>query len=156
MRLSACDKTIAHSSFLVGSLGLILSFKKEFPSRAEEIDRQAEPWRVEKEEMAAGKKKLEGRWLNPEEWEKEKGTRERAAREAFLAKLEIPEAPPVLIGQGILLTTAGVTLLAAFLGASFLFHGISAQSFIALPPQASYIILPHISLPFSSVYFPWS
>jgi len=75
-------------------------------------------------EMAAGKKKLEGRWLNPDEWEKEKGARERAAREAFLSKLEIPEAPPVLLGQGILLVAAGLAVAAGFLGASFLFHGI--------------------------------
>jgi len=109
---------------LADQLGSLEMVKKEFPSRAEEVDRQAEPWRVEREEMSAGKKKLEGRWLTPDEWEKEKGTRVRAAREAFLAKLEIPEAPPVLIGQGILVAAAGVTLVAAFLGASFLFHGI--------------------------------
>lgn len=109
---------------LADQLEALEMVKKEFPSRGDEIDRQAEPWRVEREEMAAGKKKLEGRWLTPDEWEKEKGTRVRAAREAFLAKLEIPEAPPVLMGQGILVTAAGVALLAAFLGASFLFHGI--------------------------------
>ena len=109
---------------LAAQLALLEQVKKEFPSRGEEIDRLAEPWRLESEELAAGKKKLEGRWLTQDEWEKEKGTRERAAREGFLAKLEIPEAPPVLIGQGILLAAAGVVLVAAFLGASFLFHGI--------------------------------
>ena len=98
--------------------------KKSFPTRTEEIERLAEPWRVEQTEMAAGNKKLEGRWLSPAEWDKEKGARQKAAREAFLAKLEIPEASPVLIGQGILLAAAGAALLAAFLGASFLFHGI--------------------------------
>lgn len=112
------------SEELAGKMKALEQLKKDFPSRAEEIDKQAEPWRVEKEEMAAGNKKLEGRWLKPEEWEKEKGTRERAAREAFLAKLEIPEAPPVLIGQGILVAAGAVALVAAFLGASFLFHGI--------------------------------
>ena len=109
---------------LVNQLEALEMVKRDFPSRGDEIDRQAEPWRVEKEEMAAGKKKLEGRWLTPDEWEKEKGTRERAAREAFLAKLEIPEAPPVLIGQGILAAAAGLVVVAGFLGASFLFHGI--------------------------------
>ena len=98
--------------------------KKSFPARTEEIERQAEPWKVEQTEMGAGKKKLEGRWLSPEEWEKEKGARQKAARAAFLAKLEIPEAPPVLIGQGILLAAGALVLAAAFLGASFLFHGI--------------------------------
>ena len=98
--------------------------KKAFPARAEEIERQAEPWKIEQTEMAAGKKKLEGRWLNPDEWEKETGARERAAREAFLSKLEIPEASPVLLGQGILLAAAGLLVVAGFLGASFLFHGI--------------------------------
>ena len=65
--------------------------KKSFPTRAEEIERQAEPWKVEQTEMAAGKKKLEGRWLAPAEWDQEKGARQKAARDAFLAKLEIPE-----------------------------------------------------------------
>ena len=38
--------------------------KKAFPARAEEIERQAEPWKIEQTEMAAGKKKLEGRCLS--------------------------------------------------------------------------------------------
>lgn len=109
---------------LSAQLSMLEEVKKNFPTRTEEIERQAEPWKVEQAEMTAGKKKLEGRWLTPGEWEMEKGARQKAAREAFLAKLEIPEAPSVLIGQGILLTTAGLVLLAAFLGASFLFHGI--------------------------------
>ncbi len=100
------------------------ALRQEFPSRAEEIEKQAEPWKVEKAEMAAGKRKLEGRWLEPQEWDREKGAREKAARGAFLAKLEIPEVPPVLIGQGILLAAVGVGMFGAFLGASFLFHGI--------------------------------
>lgn len=98
--------------------------KREFPSRVAEIEKQAEPWKVEQAEMAAGKRKLEGRWLEPQEWEKEKGARQKAARGAFLAKLEIPEVPAVLISQGVLLAAVGVALLGAFLGASFLFHGI--------------------------------
>ena len=109
---------------LTAQIQALEQLKKEFPSRIEEIERQTEPWRVDQQEMAAGKKKLEGRWLESGEWEKEKGTRQRAARDAFLAKLEIPEASPVLIGQGIVLVAGGVALLGAFLGASFLFHGI--------------------------------
>ena len=109
---------------LAAQMEALEGMKKEFPARTEEIDKQAEPWRVEQREMAAGKKKLEGRWLTADEWEKETGARDRAAQEAFLAKLEIPEAPPVLLGQGIVLAAGGIALLAAFLGASFLFHGI--------------------------------
>lgn len=109
---------------LTAQLTAFEEVKKTFPARAEEIERLAEPWRVEQAESAAGKKKLEGRWLTPDEWEKEKGARARAAREAFLSKLEIPEASPVLLGQGILLAAAGLMVVAGFLGASFLFHGI--------------------------------
>ena len=109
---------------LAAQLAAFEEVKKTFPARAEEIDRLAEPWRVEQTEMAAGKKKLEGRWLSPDEWEEEKGAREKAAREAFLSKLEIPEAPAVLLGQGIVLAAAALVMVAGFLGASFLFHGI--------------------------------
>jgi len=109
---------------LATQLAAFEGVRKEFPGRAEEIDTQAKPWKIEQSEMAAGKKKLEGRWLMPDEWEREKGARQKAAREAFLAKLEIPEVSPILIGQGILLAAAGLTLAAALLGASFLFHGI--------------------------------
>lgn len=109
---------------LTAQIQALEQLKKDFPSRMEEIDRQAEPWRLDQQETKAGKKKLEGRWLEPAEWEKEKGARQRAAREAFLAKLEIPEVSPVLIGQGIVLVAGGVALFGAFLGASFLFHGI--------------------------------
>jgi hypothetical protein len=109
---------------LKAQLEALEEVKKEFPARVEEIDGQAEPWRVEQAEMAAGKKKLEGRWLSPDEWEKEKEARTRAAREAFLGKLEIPKVPPVLLGQGILVAAAGLTVVAGFLGVSFLFHGI--------------------------------
>ena len=109
---------------LAAQLTALEEVKKNFPARAEEIDQLAGTWRVEQTEMVAGKKKLEGRWLPPEEWAKEKGARERAAREAFLRKLEIPEAPPVLLGQGILLAAMALVGIAGFLGASFLFHGI--------------------------------
>lgn len=98
--------------------------KKEFPGKAQKIDEASEPWKMEYSETLAGRKKLEGRWLDPEEWAKEKGARERAARDAFLAKIEIPQASPVLLGQGLLLAAGGLALLAGFLGASFLFHGI--------------------------------
>lgn len=96
---------------------------KDFPSKLEEVRRQAEPWRLEQQARDAGKKKLEGRWLTPEAWDQERGARVRAAREAFLAKLEIPEVPPVLLGQGMVFLAAGVVLGAVFFGASFLFHG---------------------------------
>jgi len=109
---------------LTAQIQALEGVRQEFPSRTEEIEKQAEPWRVEQSEMAAGKRKLEGRWLAPQEWDREKGAREKAARGAFLAKLEIPEVPPVLLGQGVVLAAVGVALLGAFLGASFLFHGI--------------------------------
>ena len=109
---------------LTAQLQALENLKKEFPTRTEEIETLAEPWKVDLAESEAGKKKLEGRWLSPKEWEQEKGTRQKAARDAFLAKLEIPEVAPVLISQGILLAAGGVALVGAFLGASFLFHGI--------------------------------
>ena len=105
-------------------LGVFAEARSRFPSLQGEIDQRSEPWRLEKAEMDAGKKKLEGRWLNPEDWEREKGARQKAAREAFLAKLEIPEVSSVLVSQGILLAFVAVGLLGAFLGASFLFHGV--------------------------------
>lgn len=105
-------------------LGALEQLQRDFPARQEEIEEWKGIWKLERAEMASGKKKLEGRWLTPEEWREERGNRERAAREAFLAKLEIPEVSPVLVGQGIFLTAAGVALGGAFLGFSFLFHGI--------------------------------
>ena len=99
------------------------ALKKEFPNRETEIDRGMESWRIEETERVAGKKKFEGRWLTPEEWEKEKGAREKAAREGFLKKIQLPEVSSVLIGQGVLLTGLILVLGAGLLGASFLFHG---------------------------------
>ena len=99
------------------------ALKKEFPNREPEIDRGMEPWRMEEAERLAGKKKFEGRWLTPEEWEKEKGAREKAAREGFLKKIQLPEVSPVLIGQGVLLAGLALATGALLLGASFLFHG---------------------------------
>ena len=99
------------------------ALKKEFPNRETEIDRGMESWRIEETERVAGKKKFEGRWLTPEEWEKEKGAREKAAREGFLKKIQLPEVSSVLIGQGVLLTGLVLVLGAGLLGASFLFHG---------------------------------
>ncbi len=99
------------------------ALKKEFPSRKPEIDRGMESWRMEEMERGAGKKKFEGRWLTPEEWEKEKGAREKAAREGFLKKIQLPEVSSVLIGQGVLLAGLALAAGAALLGVSFLFHG---------------------------------
>jgi len=99
------------------------ALKKEFPNREPEIDRGMEPWRIEETERLAGKKKFEGRWLTPEEWEKEKGAREKAAREGFLKKIQLPEVSSVLIGQGVLLAGLALATGAVLLGVSFLFHG---------------------------------
>ena len=43
--------------------------KNEFVGRTEEINLLLAPWLTEKAELALGKKKFEGRWLNAEEWE---------------------------------------------------------------------------------------
>lgn len=99
------------------------ALKKEFPNREPEIERGMEPWRMEETERLSGKKKFEGRWLTPEEWEKEKEAREKAAREGFLGKIQLPEVSAVLIGQGVLLGGLTLAVGAALLGISFLFHG---------------------------------
>jgi len=99
------------------------ALKKEFPNREPEIDRGMESWRMEEAERIAGKKKFEGRWLTPEEWEKEKGAREKAAREGFLSKIQLPEVSSVMIGQGILFAGLSLAAGAVLLGISFLFHG---------------------------------
>lgn len=98
--------------------------KNEFVGRTDEINRLLEPWLTEKAEMAAGKKKFEGRWLNPEEWEQQKGERERVARIAFLQKYQLPEVSSVLLGQTLLLASLALGVLTALLGVSFFFHGM--------------------------------
>jgi len=80
------------------------SFEKlsrEFPERADEIEKMAAAWRLELEQQQAGRKKFEGRWLDPEDWEKEKGSRQAAAKAAFLGAIQIPAVSGILIQQEI-------------------------------------------------------
>ena len=98
--------------------------KNEFVGRAEPINLLLAPWLIEKAELAAGKKKFEGRWLNPEEWEQQKGEREKVARTAFLQKFQLPEVSAVLLGQTLLLGSLAMGVLTALLGVSFFFHGM--------------------------------
>lgn len=98
--------------------------KNEFVGRTEEINLLLAPWLTEKAELALGKKKFEGRWLNPEEWEQQKGERERVGRIAFLQKYQLPEVSAVLLGQTLLLGSLAMGLLTALLGVSFFFHGM--------------------------------
>jgi len=98
--------------------------KNEFVGRTEEINRLLAPWLTEKAELVLGKKKFEGRWLNAEEWEQQKGEREKVARTAFLQKFQIPEVSAVLLGQTLLLGSLAMGVLTALLGVSFFFHGM--------------------------------
>jgi len=98
--------------------------KNEFIGRTEEINLLLAPWLTEKAELALGKKKFEGRWLNPEEWEQQKGEREKVARTAFLQKFQLPEVSAVLLGQTLLLGSLAMGVLTALLGVSFFFHGM--------------------------------
>ena len=96
----------------------------EFPERAEEVERLASPWRVEEEQHRAGKKKFEGRWFEPPEWEQERFARQGAAKTAFLETIETPAVSPILFSQGIFLASLALLLGGAFLGLSFLYHGV--------------------------------
>ena len=98
--------------------------KNDFVGRTEEINRLLAPWLTEKAELALGKKKFEGRWLNAEEWEQQKGEREKVARTAFLQKFQLPEVSSVLLGQTLLLGSLAMGVLTALLGVSFFFHGM--------------------------------
>jgi len=98
--------------------------KNEFVGRTEEINLLLAPWLTEKAELVLGKKKFEGRWLNAEEWEQQKGEREKVARTAFLQKFQIPEVSAVLLGQTLLLGSLAMGVLTALLGVSFFFHGM--------------------------------
>jgi len=98
--------------------------KNEFVGRTEEINLLLAPWLTEKAELALGKKKFEGRWLNAEEWEQQKGEREKVARTAFLQKFQLPEVSAVLLGQTLLLGSLAMGVLTALLGVSFFFHGM--------------------------------
>ena len=78
------DAGVAYSAEKVDEqIAAIEALKKQFVGRADEVNLLAGPWNIEKTELAAGKKKFEGRWLNPTEWEQEKGDREKAARAVF-------------------------------------------------------------------------
>lgn len=98
--------------------------KKEFPMRAPEIQQLMDPWEIEARSLREGKRKFEGRWLSPEEWEKERGSREQAAREAFLKTIHPPHVSPALIGQGTVLAALAAGVAGLFFGISFLFHGM--------------------------------
>ena len=109
---------------LRGQIEKLETLSREFPERAAEVEALSAPWRLEYEEQQAGRKKFEGRWFNPEDWEKEKGARMEAAKGAFLEKIQIPAVSPILFGQGIFLAGVGVVLGGALLGLSFLYHGV--------------------------------
>jgi len=98
--------------------------ENDFVGRTEEINLLLAPWLTEKAELALGKKKFEGRWLNAEEWEQQKGEREKVARTAFLQKFQLPEVSAVLLGQTLLLGSLAMGVLTALLGVSFFFHGM--------------------------------
>jgi len=98
--------------------------KREFPMRGEEIQQLIDPWEIEARCLREGKKKFEGRWLSPQEWEKERGARAAAAREAFLQTIRPPDVEPALVGQGTILAALVAGAAALFFGVSFLFHGI--------------------------------
>ena len=59
-----------------------------------------------------------------DEWERERGAREAAAKDAFLKTIHSPDLSPVLIGQGTLLASLAAAMAGLFFGVSFLFHGI--------------------------------
>jgi hypothetical protein len=76
------------------------------------------------ENQQAGRKKFEGRWFEPEDWEKEKEIRNDVAKKAFLAKIQAPAVAPILFSQGVFVAGLGLVLGGALLGLSFLFHGV--------------------------------
>ena len=98
--------------------------KKEFPARTGEIQQLMDPWETEAKYLREGKKKFEGRWLSSEEWEREQGARETAAKEAFLNQTHFPDVSPALIGQGTILVALLAGAAGLFFGISFLFHGV--------------------------------
>ena len=102
----------------------LAALKNEFPERAEEVEKLAEPWQIEVEQQRAGKKKFEGRWLDTAEWEKEKGAGQEVAKAAFLEKIQSPALPPLLFGQAFFLAGLGLLAGGGLLGFSFLFHGV--------------------------------
>jgi hypothetical protein len=64
------------------------------------------------------------RWLDPVEWEKEKGARQEVAKAAFLGKIQSPALPPLLFGQAFFFAGLGLLAGGGLLGFSFLFHGV--------------------------------
>ena len=102
----------------------LAALSKEFPERAQEVENIGAPWRLEMENQQAGRKKFEGRWFEPEDWEKEKETRNDVAKKAFLAKIQAPAVAPILFSQGVFVAGLGLVLGGALLGLSFLFHGV--------------------------------
>ena len=98
--------------------------KKEFPARIGEIQQLMDPWEIEARSLQEGKRKFEGRWLSAEEWDQERGARERVAKEAFLKTIHPPDVSPALIGQGAVLAALVAGAAGLFFGISFLFHGL--------------------------------
>lgn len=98
--------------------------KKEFSARTAEIQQLIDPWEIEARSMKEGKRKFEGRWLSPEEWDRERGARESAAKEAFLKTIHPPDVAPALIGQGTVLVALAAVAGGLFFGISFIFHGV--------------------------------
>lgn len=98
--------------------------KKEFSARSGEIQQWMDPWEIEARALKEGKRKFEGRWLSPEEWERERGARESAAKEAFLKTIHPPDISPTLIGQGTISAALAAAAMGLFFGISFLFHGV--------------------------------
>ena len=109
---------------LEAQISALEKLKKEFSARAAEIQQLIDPWEIEAQSMKEGKRKFEGRWLSPQEWEQERGARETAAKEAFLKVIRPPEVSPALIGQGMVLVALGAGAAGLFFGISFIFHGL--------------------------------
>lgn len=105
----------------IQSLGKL---KKEFSVRAEEIQQLLDPWEIEAKYLREGKKKFEGRWLSSEDWERERGAREAAAKQAFLQTIRPPDISPALVGQGTVMAALAAGAAGLFFGISFLFHGV--------------------------------
>ena len=98
--------------------------KMEFSARMQEIQGLMDPWEIEAQALKDGKRKFEGRWLSSAEWDRERGAREGAAKEAFLKTIRPPNILPTLIGQGTVVVVLATGAAGLFFGISFLFHGI--------------------------------
>jgi len=109
---------------LEGQISALEKLKMEFSARMQEIQRLMDPWEIEAQALKDGKRKFEGRWLSSAEWERERGAREGAAKEAFLKTIRPPNILPTLIGQGTVVVVLATGAAGLFFGISFLFHGI--------------------------------